>query len=118
MACDRFIHKCKKKPERADMKMVLEDFFGAAAESAEWHEDRFFVRLSTRASFPFQRLEPGWPRSMMTASDDERWIEVWLDKNGKSVDVLTRQQDEYTDSLAAGLAAMIARYWQGELEED
>lgn len=117
MASDRFVNwKPGKKPTRQEVQLVLEDFFVGAATEIRWDKDRFFVTLVGKHSNPLKRVsdsplvkmepEPGW---------EGRHLEVWL--GSKSLDVLTRQQDEFTNRVADGLAALFARYWEGELEE-
>lgn len=61
--------------------------------------------LSARAGRPF---EPGEPRT----------IEVWTGVTGDRVVVYvtTRMQDDITNAIAEGLAAIIARHWRGERE--
>ncbi|MGU7719329.1 hypothetical protein, partial [Escherichia coli] len=46
----------------------------------------------------------------------ERWIEVWEDKGRTCLYVMTRLQDEYVNSIAAGLIEVFRRFWQGELD--
>lgn len=112
MACDRFIGwQSDNQPSRDDVESVLRHFFSGAAVIT-WNNDRFFVWLPGHNTNPFQGLQPS-----LADPDNEprtRWIEVWLGDD--SLDVLTREHDEYTNSLAEGLAAAFARYWNGERE--
>lgn len=115
MALDRFVRWRDDRPNLSQVERVLQNFFGGAAE-IRWGTDRFFVTLPGVRTFPFNGL--GNPREASeaerSAEDPVRMIEVWMDHN--CLDILTRQQDEYTNSLAHGLAQMFARYWQGEVE--
>jgi hypothetical protein len=43
-------------------------------------------------------------------------MEVYIDSD--NIDVITRQGDEATNALALGFAKLLARYWDGELEDD
>lgn len=83
-----------------------------------WSRDRWLVDLRgvnhralarQRAIFrrlnKVDRLTP-WPR----------WIEVWPSEKLLVVSVMTRQHDEYTNAVAEGLAALIARWWTGKRE--
>lgn len=109
MALDRFIEFGKKKPSRDDVESVLRNFFGEAGE-VEWNQDRFTVKLQGPGTFPFEGLVPD---HMPNLRNKERWIEVCP---GNPMDVITRRQDDYTNSLAAGLAETFARFWEGEVE--
>jgi len=114
MAYDRYVRWGGKKPTRQEAQLVLEDFFAETATEIRWVKDRFFVTLVGKHSNPLQRVavsplvklepEPGW---------EGRHLEVWLGDD--SLDVMTRQQDEFTNRVADGLAALFARYWEGKL---
>ncbi len=99
---------------RADLKHLVEDYFGAVAASVEWQEDRFYVTLVGRPSCPARRID--WaPHLVRRPYDDEvRSIEVWMGDD--SIYVMTRMQDDLTSCLADGLVSLIARAWRGTLE--
>lgn len=121
MAADVFVRwKTKKRPTREEAEKVIQDFFGDVATEIKWEKDRFFVTLIGKWSHPLVRVaenaeflkrmypkEPGW---------EGRYMEVWLGDD--SLDVMTRQQDEFTHACQDGLAAVFARYWEGEVEEE
>ena len=110
MALDRFVHFGKRKPKKADVESVLRNFFGDGAQKIEWNGDRFTILLHGAETFPFADLEPDLTPRLRR---DERWIEVCP---GNPLDVITRLGDEYTNVLAAGIAEMFARYWEGEVD--
>lgn len=118
MAADRFVYWNDQAPSLEDVELVLTNFFGeGGATKIEWKGDRFFITLPGRNTFPFNGLS----NSRETAETerfaqpfDNRKIEVWVTPD--TLDVLTRQQDEYTNCIATGLAQMFARYWSGTLQ--
>lgn len=130
MAQDRFVNWKSKGPTRKETRQVLEDFFSEAATKIEWRKDRFFVHLVGTHSNPTKRtkglsdypqqpgspLRPGFRPVIMEINtpSEGRHIEVWLSRT--SLDIITRHGDEFTNSLAEGLAKLFARLWQGELE--
>lgn len=113
MACDRFVYWNERKPTKEEIQLVLEDFFGPVAK-VEWHEDqnRFYATIVGEKSPPFRRIKDAHP--FVDTEVSERWIEVYVDDD--NIDVMTRMQDELTNVLAAGVAKMFARYWEGRLE--
>ena len=118
MAYDRLIN-FKNSPSKKDLQFIIEDYFGAAATKVYWNKDRFFIDLAGNFSFPFYRIkslsDSIKARMALDHQIKPRWIEVW--KNKKSVDVITRQADEFTNVAADGLASMICRFFDGKLEE-
>ena len=122
MACDRFIYfKRGQVPSREDVGKVLEDYLGALLATNDWQADkaphksgRWMAKLTGSKSWPFRRVEhdaqcPWEPHTQ------ERWIEVYIDTN--NIDVITRRQDELVSNVADGFAKLVARYWQGKLED-
>lgn len=118
MALDRFVNfGADSAPRRRDdIEALLVDYFDAAATSVSWERDRFFVHLVGKTSPALARQHdvPDWYR-YVEPERATRWIEVWLGED--CIDVMTRNQDELTNDLAAGLARLIARFWRGKLEE-
>lgn len=103
------------RPTRVELGWAIEDYFGGAAVGVQLAGDVFTVRLHGTYSEPFTRVNPavvaGRPDRLRGR---ERWVEVW-DHPGHLV-VLTRQQDECTNALAAGLAEALRRYWDAILD--
>lgn len=88
VALDRFV-TLRNPPSKRMLETVIRTFFGGGASQITWSNDRFFVTLHG------------------TNEERERWIEVWFRDN--KVDVLTRQQDAYTNALADGLLRCLAQ---------
>lgn len=120
MALDRFVRfKDGKWPSKDDVESVLRHFFAEAA-TVTLDGNRFMIDLPGKNSFPFKdvirkrfgvdylRTDDSWAES--------RWIEVFY-LEGEHLDVLTRQQDHYTNILANGIAEMFALFWEGEVEQ-
>lgn len=112
MALDRII-RWKKRPDdiqpgQSRFALFVCDYFGEQI-ACSWQTDRWFITLPGKPTWPFASLGINGP-----PLQSERWIEVWIGKD--SVDVMTRMQDHFTNSVAEGLAAAIAQFWGGERE--
>lgn len=114
MALDRFVKFTDKRPTREEVELVLCNFLGGVG-SVEWAEGqrRFYVTLPGKNSFPFNGIASALAQ-LGQYHPDGRWIEVYIDD--EQFDVITRQQDEFTNVLAKGISKMFARFWQGETE--
>lgn len=123
MSTDRTIHWISRRaPTRADVDQVLRDFFNGAATSIRWDRDRFVVIVPGKHRNALCTVSPiigsRHQRERVGKSaplPSQRWLEVWIDPDDGTVDVITRQADDYTCALADGIAAVLARYWEGEL---
>jgi len=122
MASDVFVRwKTTKRPTRDEAEKVIQDFLGEVATEIEWKIDRFFVTLVGKWSHPLVRVvQPAMQdvlKNMYPKEDgwEGRYLEVWLGDD--SLDVLTRRQDEFTHACQDGLAAVFARFWEGEVEK-
>jgi hypothetical protein len=87
---------------------AIKTFFGGAygtrgqnGNSPEWDRDRWFVTL---------------PGTNPAAPEGCRWIEIWPSPDGACLYVMTRQQDDFTNALADGLARSLRRQFGGKLE--
>ena len=104
MSIDRFI-TWKKPPTRLQVHAAIVAFFGPelppATNSRHW-----VIRL------PGKNLRCVDPPSGI---NEYRWIEVYHDSK-LTTSVLTRQQDEFTSSVADGLARSLARQFKGKVE--
>lgn len=106
---DRFIkYKPRQAPSREDIETVLLNFLGGVG-SVEFQDGRFFVSLPGTPTPPYEGIE-GAPKRY--AHQKERWIEVIP---GNPIDVLTRQQDAFTNALADQIAQLLTRYWNGDM---
>lgn len=116
MSLDRIVIFKEKVPTKENIGMVLEDYLGELAVEVMWNRERYMAVLKGPGSNPFKRLVGG---PFTTSETSERWIEVVLDLDSKepSVDVLTRRQDEITNNIADGFAKLLARYWDGSLDD-
>ena len=113
MANDHFVNwKDGKKPTKKAVERVIRQFFDSVATKIEWKTDRFFVDLIGKYSPPLEGLPGYFP----AAKGEGRYIEVWLGPD--SLDVMTRQADDFTNVCAMGLAQIFSRFWEGELDAD
>lgn len=108
MGADRFVYWKEKKPSKEEIQKILEDFIGGAGTLAEWGNGRFGIDLKGENSFPFRRIPDALKHHFPIK---ERFIEVFVHPH--CIDILTRQADEYTHSVAEGMAAMFARFFEG-----
>jgi hypothetical protein len=119
MSSDVFVYwnKGKPIPTKDEVERVIVQFFGETAKAVTWDQDRFFVTLIGTWSHPLRGIADISPGllGMGEPPYSARCLEVWPSKG--SLDVITRMQDEYTNTCAMGLAKVFARYWEGELED-
>lgn len=113
MARDVVIRWKERVAPKREILCIVEDFFNGAAV-IEWVEDRWVATLPGRPRHSLSRVAS---RAFPTRGD-ERWIEVWPDPDEKCLYITTRMQDCYTNCLAAGLAAVVARWYQAEIEPE
>lgn len=112
MALDRFVSFPEGEgPTPEQVELVVRNFFGDVAQ-VEWGGGRWTVSLPGEGTWALKGVEPDM--TPVTRSK-ERWIEVCV---GAKLDVLTRSQDEFTNALAAGLASLFARFWEGKVDDD
>lgn len=120
MASDVFVYwTTEDRPTRAQVDMVIRDFFGDVAIDVRWHLDRFFVTLFGKWSTPLVRVvDPDIRQRLLSSApeppDDGRYIEVWFADD--SLDVITRRQDDFTHACQVRLAEVFARRWKGRVE--
>lgn len=117
MALDLFVRWKDRKPTKDQAENVIRNFMGGAELTLEWKSDRFFVRVPGSNSVPYKGLGNKFEAAMIERykpPHDGRCIEVWLGDD--SLDVMTREADEFTNALAQGLAECFSRYWGGMLE--
>ncbi len=93
-----------------DVDKVLNDYLGEGAVRVESDENHFIATLHGPGSNPFKHLvDRSFPE------EAHRWFEVHLGSD--NIDVITRRQDEFTNAVAHGFAALVARFWSGTYEE-
>jgi hypothetical protein len=105
----------RERPRREDVRKTLEHYLGGAGE-VRWDAGtaRFYATLPGRPTHPF-----AWDPTAVAMPEpgDLRLFEVWPDPRGRCLCVITRMQDEFTNNVAAGFAALCARRWRGRIEE-
>lgn len=105
MSLDRWIH-FKKMPKREDVSALVRGFMGMASDS--WVEDKSsnVIELTSHFSHHLRYVpnSPSWadPLSKEQA-DDKRFIEIHYDRRGRTISVLTRRADAFTNAVADGL---------------
>lgn len=114
MASDRFVHFHIERPSKGDLLKIVTNYLGGCGVIRS-EPDRIFIDLPGSATSPFK----GIPNARVLPFEmTDRWIEVIYQKTDGvwSVDVLTRQQDEFTCAIADQLARALSRFYQGELD--
>src|SRR5437667_6692563 len=93
-------------PHMDAIKDSLDGYLSDVGTESKWSRNRWFVTL------------PGKPESMRhrPAAHEERWFEVFIGTD--SVDVITREADEFTNVVAEGFAKRIARMLDGKMESE
>lgn len=115
MAHDRFIYFEHRSPTSEEVEKILGNFVSG-------------VGKITRDGNRWTVLLPGKPQAALdgieavrayAVPDDERWLEVYHEQGkDRYIDVITRAQDDFVMSLADGLVALFARFYQGRVEDD
>lgn len=116
MSLDRFVIFNHKVPHKEQIELILQDYLNEAGH-VTLDEGVFYAMLIGKPTLPFKRIftpSPPYPH-------EDRWFEVYLglDKTWKGypyINVMTRQADEYTNVVAEGFAALIARFYDGKRE--
>lgn len=104
MALDRFVHWNGAAPTKEQLQAAIYKYAEGInpKEPPLWHHDRWIIPLC------------GTPGTIDKGTLD-RWVEVWSDEH--CVDVITRQADDITNAIADGLAKLLARRFDGRIEE-
>ena len=125
MSLDRFIHwpDKSKAPKRDDIDLLCQNYIGTVPHMyLRIEEDRTFIFLGGRcsAALAFQKeVAPGYQAAAEEnrrnpQNAQQRFIEVIVDDDDATIDVITRQHDEFTNAVAVGLVEIITRFWQGK----
>lgn len=114
MSLDNFVYFDKNVPTRKDINLILHDYLHQCADIS-YNKNTFYAVIPGRPKNPFERIAKLSPHPYA-----ERWFEVYigsLKDNPPKIDILTRQADELTSNIAVGFARLMARYYQGKLDE-
>ena len=132
MSLDRVIEFPILVPSAESVDNVLRNFLGEAGKvEKKSTADRVDPTISLweiTLQGPFSYSLASEKGSVHWALDKEskdkcptRWIEVYLHPATKedpvTIDILTRQMDDYTNAVADGLVKVFNRYWDGTREE-
>jgi hypothetical protein len=112
--------KGKKRPSKAEIKRVIEDYFGPVLRQVKWGRGRYYVYLVGSWTHPHTRVADPAVRAKLRAQRPEnedlrqRCIEVLPSKAYLST--ITRCADWFTNDCARGLAKAFSLWWDGKLE--
>jgi hypothetical protein len=114
MSLDRFVYFPERRPTRQQVRSILADYLAGAGVIDSSDNERLIVGLVGLPSYPFKSLDNC--AAGMYEEHNGRWLEVFigLDANDKYIDIITRTQDEFTNVVAEGFAALMCRYFEGE----
>jgi hypothetical protein len=123
VAADRYVQWEREEdvPSLAPLREVIEDFVGHAGTVRLDVEREWFcvlLRGCGTLSRAARRQTPTIAALDAAECDREREFEVVVQRDFKCVDVMTRMQDDFTSSVADGLARTIARFWGGKWERE
>lgn len=110
MSLDRFVYFKEKTPTKGEIKKVITNFLGGIG-TVTWRSDRFSISLPGKSTHALTGIK-GTPRNINRQAHPTRWIEVHRGKTG-TIDVITRQADDFTNCIAAGIHEVIMRWWEG-----
>ncbi len=116
MATGIVIHWTAKRPPRAEVGILLEDFF-AGVGTVMWGGGRWNVAIAGLGSPALRRMpevSEAYAASAPVRQTYRRTIEVWTDADGSTTEVMARFGDELTWALAKGVAETMRGWWQGE----
>jgi len=109
---DRFVYWQKERPTKEQLKNALEDYIGIPG-AVSWDDSggRFLVDLPGTPGSPIKRLLSNHQHEY----DGKRWFELYIADD--NIDVITRQADEFTNTVAAGFAQFCKRFWDGRTDQ-
>ncbi len=114
MPRDIFVY-FEKMPEKGELETLLKRYVGGAATEVKFDAGRWFATLHGSNSNPVLDFEKKGYASNVPYREGERWFEVYLADN--NIDVMTREQDPFTNDVAKGFAELMARLYHGRLKE-
>ena len=106
MALDRFVYWTTQRPTAEEIGILLEDYLTDAGK-VEIQDGRYFATLVGRASNPFKRIA-----GAHSPEAYERFFEVYVGID--CIDVITRQQDEFTNNVAKGFQELCLRFYDAK----
>ena len=118
MALDRFVIWQKYKPTKGQLGKVLKNYVGSAG-NVKCQKNRWFCVLVGSQTNPLMEI-PGFPKEAYSPPRKEkRWFEVYWQEHQQgivepSIDVITRQQDVFTNAVALGFQELCLVAWQGK----
>lgn len=114
MAIDRILYWDKDIPSFGEMAMLLQDYLGDDCR-IETNMPRIFGIIPLKPSWAFKRLRPDVPPLGRT-DENERWIEIFMDD--EHIDIMTRQQDDFTNAIAGSFHDLVRGYYRATKEKD
>ena len=111
MARDLFVYWQDDKPSQEVLGLVLRNYLGEIGE-IEFKNSTWFCTLPGKRTHPFKNV-PGFAQKACVDGAEERWFEVfWHDDEINAIDIITRQQDDFTNAVAVGFAEICVLSWK------
>lgn len=117
MALDRFVYWTDRTPTKEELGQVLKNYVGDAG-TVTFEYQRWTCILPGRPTRPLKGI-PGFSLQTEDLNDSKtRWFEVcWHERDDErgikaSIDVITREQDEFTNGVAERFQKLCLRAWQ------
>lgn len=115
MACDRFLYwQNGRRPTHKQLMWIIEDFLGETMINLIHQDSLIVIKLHGTPTAPLSRMVDAIKNVPLPG---ERHIEIFL-HGRSSIDIITRQADEYTMVVADGLLALLKRFYDATGEED
>ena len=114
MAQDRFIYweDNTKRPSIEELEETLRRYLHCGDEVERQGDITLIATLPGTACHVWRPDLDAVEHEMGGAKNRERWFEIYCNPDS-TYDVLTRHADEFTNAIADGFAALVARYWGG-----
>jgi hypothetical protein len=107
MSADRYINWAGTKPTKDEIMETLVNFLGGVG-TVSFSNGRFIIDLPGSPTAALKGLDPKGP----LPASDKRWVEIFMHED--SLDIMTRQGDDFANALAERLADIFAHQWKGE----
>ena len=119
-------------PSIEELVQIVKDYTGSEKVEVDTTKKLPWICcvLPGKPAYPFKCLQgtilpENYSMAEVYEEQDERWFEIFVHgemetlagKRCKMIDVLTRQQDKYTNAVAQGLVELLAGFFRARVEK-